>query len=391
VEVKRASDTRIRREVVGQMFDYAANALLHWPLDTIRESFEATSRSKEQYPDSVVADLLKLPSEAEEEIEEYWTKVENNLKDGRLRLVFLADRIPAELRRIIEFLNEQMQSTEVLGVELPQFADDELKVITPRVIGQTTAAEKAKGKRTKGIQWDEPLFIKSLQENSDKEDVDVAAAIIDWVRLRKLRELWGKGKRYGSITPIYDDSEGNSHYLFRMNSSGSLELYFQWYQRHPPFDATEKRLELMDKLNDIPAIRLTRNDIARRPSVPLSIFRDEENLKALQSVFEWYIAQLDSVTGVTRIRSIYPQMYGFTSVLNRQIWGKCVTSVSNLISSGNNLSNQSSAIVQRPWNYCTVNYIAFLTMFVYDVIRSPQVLRKLGARPRKRPLFFLQP
>ena len=34
VEVKRASDTRIRREVVGQMFDYAANALLHWPLET---------------------------------------------------------------------------------------------------------------------------------------------------------------------------------------------------------------------------------------------------------------------------------------------------------------------------------------------------------------------
>jgi len=29
VEVKRSTDTRIRREVVGQMFDYAANAILH--------------------------------------------------------------------------------------------------------------------------------------------------------------------------------------------------------------------------------------------------------------------------------------------------------------------------------------------------------------------------
>ena len=42
VEVKRASDTRIRREVVGQMFDYAANALIHWPVDIIRNSFNAT-------------------------------------------------------------------------------------------------------------------------------------------------------------------------------------------------------------------------------------------------------------------------------------------------------------------------------------------------------------
>ena len=30
VEVKRSSDTRIRREVVGQMLDYAANSTLYW-------------------------------------------------------------------------------------------------------------------------------------------------------------------------------------------------------------------------------------------------------------------------------------------------------------------------------------------------------------------------
>jgi hypothetical protein len=31
VEVKRGTDTRIRREVVGQMMDYAANAVRYWP------------------------------------------------------------------------------------------------------------------------------------------------------------------------------------------------------------------------------------------------------------------------------------------------------------------------------------------------------------------------
>jgi len=36
VEVKRSSDTRIRREVVGQMLDYAANALKYWPPDQIK-------------------------------------------------------------------------------------------------------------------------------------------------------------------------------------------------------------------------------------------------------------------------------------------------------------------------------------------------------------------
>lgn len=33
VEVKRSNDTRIRREAVGQMLDYAANAVVYWPAD----------------------------------------------------------------------------------------------------------------------------------------------------------------------------------------------------------------------------------------------------------------------------------------------------------------------------------------------------------------------
>src|SRR5579875_3230538 len=33
VEVKRQSDTRLRREVVGQMLDYAANAVVYWPVE----------------------------------------------------------------------------------------------------------------------------------------------------------------------------------------------------------------------------------------------------------------------------------------------------------------------------------------------------------------------
>src|SRR5690348_2484223 len=39
VEVKRSNDTRIRREVVGQMLDYAANAVVYWPTEALRATF----------------------------------------------------------------------------------------------------------------------------------------------------------------------------------------------------------------------------------------------------------------------------------------------------------------------------------------------------------------
>src|SRR5712692_9044640 len=58
VEVKRSSDTRIRREVVGQMLDYAANAVVYWPVETIRAQFEATSRSQGQEPEQAFHDTF---------------------------------------------------------------------------------------------------------------------------------------------------------------------------------------------------------------------------------------------------------------------------------------------------------------------------------------------
>lgn len=45
VEVKRSTDTRIRREVVGQILDYAANAVAYWPVSLMRERFVANCNS----------------------------------------------------------------------------------------------------------------------------------------------------------------------------------------------------------------------------------------------------------------------------------------------------------------------------------------------------------
>src|SRR3954453_13059108 len=97
VEVKRSSDTRIRREVVGQMLDYAANASAHWDAGRLRSSFESRFNSPEAANEEF-ADFI----EGEMEAEDFWDAVAANLKERRLRLIFVADRIPPELRSIVE-------------------------------------------------------------------------------------------------------------------------------------------------------------------------------------------------------------------------------------------------------------------------------------------------
>lgn len=140
VEVKRSSDSRIRREVVGQMLDYAANAVSYWSVERIQSHFEANCEKNEVDPQHELFDRL----ETDAEYEQYWQDVKTNLHAGRIRMLFVADEIPFELKRIIEFLNEQMNPAEVLAVEIKQYVGQEQQTLVPRVIGQLSKAQAQK-------------------------------------------------------------------------------------------------------------------------------------------------------------------------------------------------------------------------------------------------------
>ncbi|NLF71594.1 MAG: hypothetical protein GX575_21390 [Candidatus Anammoximicrobium sp.] len=89
VEVKRSCDTRIRREVVGQMLDYAANALVYWPVEKIQAEFEKGCDD----PDTRLTEFLGEDVSPNQ----FWERVKTNLQAGRVRMLFVADEIPAEL------------------------------------------------------------------------------------------------------------------------------------------------------------------------------------------------------------------------------------------------------------------------------------------------------
>ena len=146
VECKRSSDTRIRREVVAQMLDYAANGIEYWTMERIRQSATETAQYQEEVLDEKIIELLG-EEKADIDIEQYWKQVEANLRNHRVRLVFVADSTPKELRRLIEFLNEEMTHVEVLAVEIKQFQRENRqgqKALVPRVIGITETARSVR-------------------------------------------------------------------------------------------------------------------------------------------------------------------------------------------------------------------------------------------------------
>jgi hypothetical protein len=286
VEVKRSTDTRIRREVVGQMLDYAANSISYWTIDTIRSSFERACSEKSQNVEEKLRSFLGPDSEQES----FWKTIEANLKAGRIRMLFVADSIPRELQRIIEFLNEQMQYAEVLGVEVKQFTGPDHQTIVPRVIGRTAAAQQLKeGQPRAERMWDEASFFEELGRRHP-EDVETAREIVEWIRPKVSYFWYGRGGRSGSIIPIVEKQ--SEWQLFALWTYGRVEIYFQYNLNKKPFDDPAVRLELLQKLNLIPGVALGQEVITLRPSISLSILRNPVALQKFFEAMDWFLSKL---------------------------------------------------------------------------------------------------
>jgi hypothetical protein len=283
VEVKRSTDTRIRREVVGQMLDYAANAVVYWPVDRIRSRFEANCERQGSDPDERLRDFL----DSDVEPEEFWQKANVNLQAGRIRLLFIADQIPTKLQRIVEFLNEQMNPAEVLAVEIKQFVGQGLRSLVPRVIGQTAEAQQKKnpGPRPK---LGEDEFFQILEENTSRETANLARKILVWSKENFSHIRW----REISFAPVLE-YDSYSHIPISVSINGNTRINFgRMKKRIPAFRTDEKRLELLRRLNDIRGIDLPPGSITRNPKFPLTAQTKDDTVEQFLKAIAWTIEEI---------------------------------------------------------------------------------------------------
>lgn len=192
VEVKRAVNSQLRREVIGQLLDYVANATRYWRAPDLAAAFAAT------HGDQAHRVLTEFVGDDIDE-ESFWDRVIANLSEGRARLLFLADRIPTELQAIVEFLNERIDATEVLAVELQQYrTPDGPQVLVPRVIGSTAAA-----KATKRVTMPYGDLLAEASETAQQVD----RLLLDWAeRIDAVTELTAKSRKFASrdgVTLLY--------------------------------------------------------------------------------------------------------------------------------------------------------------------------------------------
>jgi hypothetical protein len=300
VEVKRSSDTRIRREVVAQMLEYAANSV-YWATGTLRGWFEAQETAAGRDPVRAIAELID-PSgsgtEAGQAVEDFWNRFDANLLDGRVRLVFVADVIPATLQRLVEFLNERLDRIEVLAVEIRQYASGThgFKALVPRVIGQTAAAQARKEPgRARAERWNEDSFTAQVTARAPT-GVSGLSAILEWAHERsEITLIGGQGAKDGSIYVLLGGNAVPEHQflaLWTTINSAYAEAQFAIMAQQRPYNDPEKLRALYRQLKEFPSFKRDEDVLRTRGSVNLADLASTSAQKQFLAIFDAYVEEV---------------------------------------------------------------------------------------------------
>jgi hypothetical protein len=201
IECKRFSSTQSRREVIGQMLEYAANGHYYWSKDEMRDYAEDFAKRQGL---EIEDEFRRLQPDQPDTIDAFFEQIEDNLREGQVRLVFFLEEAPSELKSVVDFLNKQMERTEVLLVEARQYEKDGLKIVVPTLFGYTEEARHVKktvtvtkGQRKK---WNKDLFFADAKERLSHKHLEAVKRIYEKAQDLMSEISWGTGKSVGSFS-----------------------------------------------------------------------------------------------------------------------------------------------------------------------------------------------
>jgi hypothetical protein len=294
VQVKRCETSDKRHQIVGEIIDYVANAV-NLTTEQIIAHFQAYCHAQGKDYQQVLSDFIG----ADIDPNEFWYKLESNWKSGKVSLIFIADYIGLELAKIVHFLSNQMNHTEVLAIEIKQFVSDGLKTIVPRIIGNTKKIVQPP-KISPHKQWDETSFFEYLQQRKDAELLTVAQELYQWAKEQNLFIEWSQNSKFPAFF-IALDYKGKKFKPIEVLSATSvdeinavIQINFADLKSKPPFEDESKRMKLLYRLNDIHGINIPENKIEGYPSIYLYLFKDKVLFSAFLDTIDWVIREIKS-------------------------------------------------------------------------------------------------
>ena len=222
IECKLATNTEIRRKVIGQVLEYAAYL---W--QKTYDEFDRICCKAEKWADRHLVDAMQEIVEAETEEwskEEFINNVGTTLEKGDFRLIIAVDAMNDELNRIIHFLNSRGEnSPNVHALEMRQFesVDLNLQMIVPELFG-FTPPQPTSGDRFKS---DEDNFFQDARGRCSQDVVEAMEDIYHFSEKNAAHIGWGTGTARRSFI-FHGVRKGLS--IFTLRSDGTIDSNVGW-------------------------------------------------------------------------------------------------------------------------------------------------------------------
>lgn len=262
---------------------------------------EATEQSVGPF----AADIL-----CKDPMRDQWVLIENQLEQtdhthlgqiityaaglNAVTVIWIARKFVEQHRAALDWLNEvTAEGTDFFGVEVELWRIGESTAVAPKfnIVSKPNAWSKQIAKTPReGRKWDRESFFEALQKHAP-DAVGPAQEIMEWAAQRMPETWWGEGRIEGSYFPGVQVGE-TWHSLVSLWTYGKLEFQFERMRYRPVFQDQEKRLQLLRRLNEEVGLGIPEQKVDVRPSVPLTLFANQEKLRALLRVFDWYVDEL---------------------------------------------------------------------------------------------------
>lgn len=214
VECKLASNSERRRMVIGQVIDYAA---------AIWRDGEAAFLSAWQSRGGVdLAETLSPDAIAQ---------LSRSVRAGQLNLCLAVDRIDADLRRLIEFLNlVAIPQVSVTAIQLSYARDGDVEILIPTTFGGELA-EARTAPAARGDRWTKEAFLDALADDQDRL---TASWLLDQVEhtepsIGPHERVW-YGAQPGGALFLSPFGREYSPIQLWVNKAGQLMCYGNWSQ-----------------------------------------------------------------------------------------------------------------------------------------------------------------
>jgi len=222
VETKLIQNPESRREVIGQMIEYAANASEYWGNEKARQySVEFWNKRGKS-----LDDMLKKEFGEDLDISAFWATVEENLQSGHIRMIIAADELRPEVRRMIEYMNGEMSNAEVLGLELKCYGDNNGQmVLVPLLVGQNQVNISKRALGGVATFWTVDKLKETFVNFEDYTLSGKLLKVVEWALNRKcFVEAKAKLPAFGLL------GKGKKlmvSFISLGNSSGDIFIYFE--------------------------------------------------------------------------------------------------------------------------------------------------------------------